>query len=355
VDLSVAPLDATPVDLSAAPLDATPADLSAAPSDATPADLSAAPSDATPADLSAAPLDATPADLSDATPVDLSAAPSDATPVDLLILSDATPADLSAAPSDATPADGSAAPSDATPADLSVAPDEGTRCSLDGADCCVWKRKGAKIAVVFDDCHFRREDGWTVCDLAEWGKRAGPASTGGGIAMVLSERMENNAKLPCAFLGKPMAAISESPWQAFGEYVPAPEDVPSSLTSPTIWAPAPVGFPFRQASPLKCIQPFVSIPKGKTTIEPSTEPALLHACGVLIGNEYNTSKKKAEQRRWVAGVYQLGEEDEEEVMVPLSAVLELGGVPHRLDEVSVASIRPSLSVLAHSGPVCHMA
>ena len=229
-------------------------------------------------------------------------------------------------------------------------PDEGTRCSLDGTDGIVWKVIGTKIAVVFDDCRTRTSEGWVVCEQAEWRERAGPASTGDGICMVLSDRTESNAKLPCAFLKQPFASPSESSWQAFAAYEPAPID--SSPSKPNDWAPAPVAFPVRQGTPVQCRQPFVSIPKGKTTVQPSTEPALLHVCGVLIGNEFNAKKNKNEMRRWVAGVYALGQQAEEEVMAPLSAILELENLPAVLDEVRVACIWSSLPVFAYSGFVC---
>ena len=190
--------------------------------------------------------------------------------------------------------------------------------------------------MVFDDYRARIQDGWIVCDESEWSRRAGPASTGDGIAMVLSERTENNSKLPCAFLKQPLACTAESPWLAYGDYEPAPKD--SSPRSPTDWALAPVAFPFGQGTALRCSQPFVSIPKGKTTVEPSTEPAVLHVCGVLIGNEYNTSKRRTEQRRWVAGVYELGAENEEEVMAPLSAIIGPAGLPVSIDTVRAAFI-----------------
>ena len=194
----------------------------------------------------------------------------------------------------------------------------GTRCSWKGRACIVWYSLAGHLSLLFDDMLSE----WQTVTCEEFATVAvalpkeAIANGIDSIDHVLLEkardpRTDRTVRLPAGFLNAPV--ISENGWQAYLSYKPAP--LVGSYATP------PVDFPLVPGLKVLCTHPFVSTPKGANAAPLVAEEKVEGVfCGILIGDEYNSTKGKNEQRRWalatVSGV---------ECLMPLSSIGQAAG------------------------------
>ena len=190
----------------------------------------------------------------------------------------------------------------------------GTRCSWAGRACIVWCAMEGYISLIFDDMATE----WQTVKADDFAAKAVPlrtAATVDTIDHVLTDKTTDTAsrrtiRLPSGLLQEKI--VEENGWQAFLSFRPVP--------GATVYATPPIAFPVHPGHPVLCTPPFVSVPKGTNAAPTPKEWVEGIFCGVLIGDEYNSSKGKTEQRRWALAVV-----EGTECFMPLGAISEIPG------------------------------
>ena len=190
-------------------------------------------------------------------------------------------------------------------------PTFGTRCSWDGRSCIIWCAIEDQVSILFDDMKTE----WQTVSREEFAAKAVVLRTtaaADSIDHVLIDKKKDKAsnrtvRLPSGMLNT--LAISENGWQAFLSYRPVPDAI--------AYADPILDFPIGPGQQVQCSPPFVSIPKGANVAPMPMEDTWTVGvfCGVLIGDEYNSTKGKTEQRRWALVVV-----EGTECLMPLAAL-----------------------------------
>ena len=163
------------------------------------------------------------------------------------------------------------------------------------------------LGFAFDDASAMQP--WISLSLQQFCEKAQPWQDESGeydstaLRAVLTEAHAQGTiqmKLPAAFLYglNPLCAGVKN-WQGFSAYKPVFSTSVSSVT-----APPPVPFAFSRGDLVMCTPPFVSASRGSNTAPTPTTPVAGRVVGIMLGSEWNTTKGRAELRRWVAVLFE---------------------------------------------------